>query len=439
MTRVASPIRHAGPTRPFRTLGLGVMFAVIPILPPVPTIPIDALGVVIGPPSSITAAHRFGVAVAVDDERLVVGADGRCDGPPTAGAVAIFRRTRDALPRWRLDRVVRAPEGGPDDGFGASLALDGDRLVVGAPETDARRGTAWLIELDDPDVAPRRLEIPESSPGDRIGETVAISGDLVVVGAPRADQDGCLDRGRVWCLELDEHANVATTHELAPPLSLTGLRFGASISIGPAIAIGATGADVPGDPHGPDDVVDRAGEVMLFARRVPFLLTDIRRRTTPGPLDRTGSATAWCEGILIAGSPQADCGSERGGIITVFGRPPSEYGQACRPDGGLGGRLSIGGRRLAATVPGRRGPDGRLDGSILVGNVDADGLVPDLELVSIARGAPLLDIELAPDGSRLAVGVARAHEDSSATGVVWVVEFTTVPVAAAAEDPLPDG
>jgi len=411
-----------------------LLLAAMPAPPPIPAVPIDSVGSIVAPPAAIDAAHRFGVSVAIADDRLVVGADGRRDGPPDAGAVVVYRRTDDALARWRLDRVIRAPDGGAGDAFGAAVALDGDRLVVGGPDHDDRRGAVWLIRLDAPDTPPRRLEIPDLAPGDQVGECVAIAGDLVVIGAPRANRDGCLDRGRVWCVRLDAASDRHAIHELEPPVAMTGLRFGTSIAIGPSIAVGAPGADVPADPRTPETIVDRAGEVVRFARRSPFERLGVQRRSDPGPLDRTGTAVAWCDDLLTAGSPRADCGSGRGGLVTVFGRPPAERRRPCRPDGGTGGRISIGGTRLATPVPGRRGSDGRLDGSILIGRVGADGVVPELELVSIAPGPLLFDVDLNSNGSRLAVGAARDHEDESSPGVVRVVEFTVAPVPAVADE-----
>ncbi len=441
MTPIRLERRTLGPSRLLSFLRHLPLLAALPLMPPIPTVPIDQVGTVIGPPAAIAAAHRFGVAVAVDDRRLVVGADGRRDGPPERGSVAIFERTDTPRPRWRLDRIVQAPAGAGGDAFGAAIALDGNRLVVGAPDADDRRGAVWFVDLDRIDAVPERLPIPNPVPGDQIGECVAISGDLVVVGAPRANRDGFLDRGRVWTVRLEAGSDLRTVVELEPPVSLTGLRFGSAIAIGDSIAVGSPGADVPADPRSPGVLIDRAGEVLVFSRNIPFARLGVKHRTTPGPLDRLGSATVWSDGVLIGGSPRADCGSGRGGVVTVFGRPPSERSHPCRPDGGLGGRLSCGAGRLATAVPGRRGPDGRVDGSLMVGDVDAAGFKPALELISIGRGPLLLDLAVAPSGERLAVGAARDHEDPSAPGVVWVVEFSPTPVAAAADqdEPSSDG
>jgi hypothetical protein len=447
MTPTVLPSRTPGLSGLARTLRHWSLLALLPLapmtplMPPIPTVPIDRVGTVIGPPGTLAAAHRFGVSVAIDETRLVVGADGRRDGPPERGSVVIFERTQAPLPRWRLKRVLQAPAGDGGDAFGAAIALDGSRLVVGAPDADDRRGAVWLIDLDDAEAVPERLPIPDPVPGDQIGECVAISGDLVVIGAPRANHDGFLDRGRVWTVRLEVGSDLRAVVELEPPVSLTGLRFGSAIALGDSIAVGSPGADVPADPSTPEELVDRAGEIIVFSRALPFTRLDANHRSTPGPLDRLGSATVWNDGVLIAGSPRADCGTGRGGIITVFGRPPSERSHPCRPEGGLGGRLSCGAGRLASAVPGRRGPDGRLDGSVMVGDVDAAGFTPALELISIGRGPLLLDLAVAPSGDRLAVGAARDHEDASAPGLVWVVEFGPTPVAAAADQdgPSSDG
>lgn len=428
-------------------LRLRLLAAAICLMPPVPTVPIERIATVVPAPAAVAAAHRFGVSVALDRTRLVVGADGRRDGPPEPGLVAIYRRTTAA--RWRLERIVRAGTPTPGDRFGASLALDGDRLLVGAPGDREDRGAVWMIDLADPTRTPRPLPSPvDLEPGDQAGESVSLRGRLAVIGAPRADVAGRIDRGRAWCVTLDDGPeetpgdgiageSTGTLNELEPSTSITGLRFAASIAIGGAIAIGAPGADVAPDPFDPDSTVDRAGEVELFAIDAPHQPLGRRRRGSPGPLDRTGSSVGWIGTVLVSGSPRAECGHGRGGVITTFDRVPAESGLPCRPDGGLGGRISIAAGRLATGVPGRRDPDGRLDASVLLGTIDGAGVSPELEIENLGAGV-LLDVAQDPDGVRLAIAVARDHEDESRPGLVWVIELTPAPEAAVAP-PSPEG
>ena len=82
----------------------------------------------------------------------------------------------------------------PDDAhcggvFGSAVAIEGDVLVVGSPESEVvlkqpgpgaayvfrRQGGQWVQE--------QRLSPVDLSDGDRFGEVVAISGDRILVGA----------------------------------------------------------------------------------------------------------------------------------------------------------------------------------------------------------------------------------------------------------------
>ena len=92
----------------------------------------------------------------------------------------------------------------PFDSFGVSITTNGTRMMSGASRHDARglnAGAAYVFEdlLDDePDVG--WLQSAKMTPtylreGDRFGESVAASGDFLVVGSPRA--------GR-WVTEIDK-------------------------------------------------------------------------------------------------------------------------------------------------------------------------------------------------------------------------------------------
>lgn len=91
----------------------------------------------------------------------------------------------------------------PFDSFGISITTNGNRMMSGASRHDARglnAGTAYVFEDlvdDDPDVG--WLQSAKMTPtylreGDRFGESVAASGDYLVIGSPRA--------GR-WVTEVD--------------------------------------------------------------------------------------------------------------------------------------------------------------------------------------------------------------------------------------------
>lgn len=160
--------------------------------------------------SNTSAGDWFGYSVALAGNTLAVGApfeDGSAtgvngaddDGTLAAGAVYVFTRSGTI---WNQQAYIKASNTGADDQFGRSVALSGETLVVGAPEEDGsgigvnptsnnltsnsgavyiftRSGTTWsqqaYLKASNPDVS------------DLFGESVALDGDTLAVGAKEED------------------------------------------------------------------------------------------------------------------------------------------------------------------------------------------------------------------------------------------------------------
>lgn len=83
-----------------------------------------------------------------------------------------------------------AADGQSNAGLGYSVAIDGNRAVVGAPG-DAEHGTsagaAYVYTRDESGWSQHAKLVSDSiGAGDRFGESVSISGDLIAIGAPHA-------------------------------------------------------------------------------------------------------------------------------------------------------------------------------------------------------------------------------------------------------------
>ncbi len=131
---------------------------------------------------------RFGRSVAITDDTVLVGAPfDDSVNHSDAGSAHVF--TRDGT-GWSHQARLRAParDRAEFDVFGLGVSLADDTAVVGAPLADvgtttdvgsahvfARQGDSWSREA--------RLVMPEGSPGAMFGTGVAVSGDMVVVGA----------------------------------------------------------------------------------------------------------------------------------------------------------------------------------------------------------------------------------------------------------------
>ena len=135
--------------------------------------------------ADVTAASRFGTSVAFDDGVALVGIPGTAE---TTGSVRAYSR-EPGSGTWTEEQGLTSPGGSTGDGFGTSLALSGNELLVGAPGAHEGRGAVHLFVRDSRGAPWRSAgELPSSgvASGAALGSTVALGGDVAVAGAPGA-------------------------------------------------------------------------------------------------------------------------------------------------------------------------------------------------------------------------------------------------------------
>jgi hypothetical protein len=147
----------------------------------------------------------FGFPVAVDGNTLVVGApfedsnqNQALDDLQQSGAAYVFER-KNGL--WKQTALLKASNRGSGDLFGSSIAIEGDTIVVGAPEepSDATgingdqnnddansSGAVYVFRKQGGGLWKQEAYIKASNTGafDFFGQQVALSGDLLAVSAP---------------------------------------------------------------------------------------------------------------------------------------------------------------------------------------------------------------------------------------------------------------
>jgi len=135
----------------------------------------------------------FGYATAIDGDTAVIGAHGNDGAYPNTGAAYIFEWD-DATGEWVETTILIASDAGEQDKFGCSVAISGDIVVVGAWVDDGvsvDSGSAYVFYRDQggPDAWGEVVKLTASDPEfeDWFGLAVAIDGDTVVVGAQWAD------------------------------------------------------------------------------------------------------------------------------------------------------------------------------------------------------------------------------------------------------------
>lgn len=137
--------------------------------------------------STGTAAngHR-GTAVAISGDRALVGAPNeRSDGK---GAVRALARSGTT---WTEPQELVAPGGAAGDDFGASVALEGTASAVGAPSLASNAGGTYAFEhTGSAWDAGQKLSFPWTQAGDLQGAGVGVSAGYAAAGLPGRNGEG---------------------------------------------------------------------------------------------------------------------------------------------------------------------------------------------------------------------------------------------------------
>jgi hypothetical protein len=148
------------------------------------------------------AGSRFGQAIALSRDTLAVGAYESVEG----GAVYVFERDKNLPERWsettRLTSETECTVGG--FGFGFSVALDGDTLVVGAPNERTKFGIGAVYIYYRNYGGKNRWGLVKKvrATASSFGWSVAISGDTVLASADGIPAPGEISApGEVYVLE----------------------------------------------------------------------------------------------------------------------------------------------------------------------------------------------------------------------------------------------
>ncbi len=182
----------------------------------------------------------FGFTLALHDDILVVGSPDDLDGGGIrSGAVAVYQR--DPLAGWsQIARLVKPDLHNPGDRFGASVAYDGNWLVVGSPGA----GEAYVYGAT---FTAQELLISDGldNAGDEFGKAVVIDGSRIAVGAPGADINGTNNgRVRIFGMNAGSWSQTASIDSVKvrsiTGISANGSDFGAALALeGDRLVIGA--------------------------------------------------------------------------------------------------------------------------------------------------------------------------------------------------------
>ena len=135
------------------------------------------------PTQGLAGDDAFGAALSMEGDLAIVSAPGRGQGE---GAVFAFRVDADG--GWSPAGQLLAFDGLQQDGFGSTVALDGGNVWVGSPRADDRQGAAYVFSGGPEGWAgAEKVSNGDPRPGDAFASTLAVQGDIAVVGVVGAD------------------------------------------------------------------------------------------------------------------------------------------------------------------------------------------------------------------------------------------------------------
>jgi hypothetical protein len=184
--------------------------------------------------------NQFGYAVNVSGDVAVVGANQDNDLGSNSGSAYIFRFDGSS---WVQEQKILASDGETGDMFGLDVDISGDVLVVGAPRDDDAAGTAgamYIFRYDGESWVEEQKIVPfDGESWDAFGSKVGISGNRVITGS--MDDDAGYNAGAVYLYRFNGDEWVFEDKFVGSDTTPNDY-FGADVSIdGPVAMVGAYG------------------------------------------------------------------------------------------------------------------------------------------------------------------------------------------------------
>ncbi len=180
---------------------------------------------------SVILGDHFGESVAISG-KLAVGASGDDTPFTAAGAVYVFAESGGSyVPEQKLTIAT----GANGDRFGNSVAIEGNTLVGGAREDvvagQTARGSAYVFEFTGGTwVSQGQLVASDGAPFDRFGYSVAVSNNVIAVGAREDDTAAGPDAGSAYVFARNG-STWTEQQKLAPTDTFNGDRFGVGVAL----------------------------------------------------------------------------------------------------------------------------------------------------------------------------------------------------------------
>jgi hypothetical protein len=257
--------------------------------------------------SSSAQDVRFGWSLAIDGEKIVVGAPYRSSQGEiiNVGAATIFASNGQS---WEEQtRLTGAPSAGArsSDQFGWSVTIEESVVAVGAP----LNSNVYIYRLSDGQWR-EEMVVQGSESTAQFGYSVSLSNNRLAVGAPSTNMPA--PRAGAVFLYAHQANHWVPTAQLSPEGLLTGDRFGWAVALqGDLLAVGAP------ESRGEADV-EESGEIYAFRFLEGQAVSAGRfAAAAPAAFDHFGNAVAVAADGLLVGAPSQDAATGASFFISL--------------------------------------------------------------------------------------------------------------------------
>lgn len=244
-----------------------------------------------------TIREYFGLAVALEGPVAVVAAPGASVGQAGAGRVHVYRR--DVVGNWNEEQVLTSPAPIFSGNYGRSLALAGGRLYVAEPfatvGTILEAGRVHVYrDIDGVFVLERSLREPVPQQGSAFGFGLSATMSAALIGAPRSVGEAGRS-GRAWLWQPQ-------TPDRYTELTRGGLQVGELYGL--AVHLSETAALISGSGFDGDGIADQGRA--HYWRQVGGDWSPRQTWTSPRPFsEQFGRSLALDGAAIYLGAPNA--------------------------------------------------------------------------------------------------------------------------------------
>ena len=258
------------------------------------------------------ADDTLGGKVALKNNVAMLGVSRRDDKGKDSGAVVSFEREVNT---WKQRQIFTAPDAKPGDAFGQSITLTKNHLVIGAPRNDALgndAGAAYIYKREN-DTWRYQTKITASDgvTGDLFGISVAIDGNTILVGADLHDEKA-ENAGAVYVYVLEENKWKQEAKLMASDGGKTDI-FGVRVALSENTALVSARRDDT------EELGIDAGSAYIFVRDGSTWTQQAKLTSPDGQADdRFGRGVALSSDTAIISAMNHDANGSNTGALYVY-------------------------------------------------------------------------------------------------------------------------